>query len=229
MGTKGVPGDAHPVHGLMTKDGSGYIVCGKGNELGEEGGGSSIDGFVLKMNTCNKQSDYGQHYLGVQLLNKGNNCRRNYKWVTRIGAINRYDFTSWVAESPDGRYIIAVGTTNVGVGNKRILARAVTKIDSSNGRIIWSATLPTTDNLGESRNSGYESVVFTSDGGFIVSGFTNNPADINSATIGPMFKSAGQVEEGYPLIEKFPPSIANANQINENDLVLGKIYIVSCL
>ena len=29
-GTHGVPGDAHAVHGLVTKDNSGYIVCGKG-------------------------------------------------------------------------------------------------------------------------------------------------------------------------------------------------------
>ena len=207
----------------MTRDGAGYIVCGKGNELGEEGGGSSIDGFVLRINQCNAQSDYGQHYLGVRLQSKGNNCRRNYKWVTRIGAINRYDFTSWVAESPDGSYIIAVGTTNVGFGNKRYLSRTITKIDSSSGRKIWSAILPTTDNLGGSRNSGYESVVFTSDGGFIASGFTNNPMDTSSASVGPMFKSAGQVEEGYPMIEKFPASVANSNSINESDLVVGNI------
>ena len=206
----------------MTRDGVRYIVCGKGNELGEEGGGSSIDGFVLRINQCNAQSDYGKHYLGVRLQNKGSNCRRNYKWVTRIGAINQYDFTSWVAESPDGSYIIAVGTTNVGIGNKRYLSRMITKIDSSSGQKIWSARLPTTDNLGDSRNSGYESVVFTSDGGFVASGFSNYPS-ISSATVGPMFKSAGQVEEGYPMVEKFPASVANANSIDENSLVVGNI------
>ena len=45
-GTQGVPGDAHAVHGLVTKDGAGYIVCGKGNERGETG--SSIDGLFLE-------------------------------------------------------------------------------------------------------------------------------------------------------------------------------------
>ena len=225
-GTRGVPGDAHPVHGLMTKDGTGYIVCGKGNEKGEEGGGSGIDGFVLRMNQCSQQSDYGQHYLGVRLQNKGSDCKRNYKWVTRVGELNRYDFTAWVAESPDGSYVIAVGTTNVGVGNRRHLARTITKIDSSSGRKIWSATLPTTDNLGASKNSGYESVVFTSDGGFIASGFTNYPMSTSSAAIGPMFKSAGQVEGGLPMIEKFPASVANANSISQNDLVLGSMIIL---
>ena len=66
-------------------------------------------------------------------------------------------------------------------------------------------------------------MVFTSDGGFIASGFTNNPMDTSSASVGPMFKSAGQVEEGYPMIEKFPASVANSNSINESDLVVGNI------
>merc|ERR1719322_1322527 len=44
----------------------------------------------------------------------------------------------------------------------------------------------------------------------------------SSAAIGPMFKSAGQVEGGLPMIEKFPASVANANSISQNDLVLGK-------
>ena len=190
-GTNGVPGDAHAVHGLVTSDGMGYIVCGKGDEQGDEKRDSSIDGFVLRINPCPQQSDYGKHYLGVQLINPGNDCRRNYKWITRIGTANRYDFTNWVAESPDGDYIIAVGATNVGADNHHI-ARTVTKLDSLTGEIIWSATLPINDNLGKYKNSAYESIVFTSDGGFIASGFTNYPFE-GSASEGPMFKSAGQV------------------------------------
>ena len=184
----------------------------------------------MRINPCNRQSDYGKHYLGVQLLRSGNNCRNNYKWVTRIGSLNRYDFTSWVAESPDGSYIIAVGTTNIQVGGTRRLARVVTKLDSFSGAIIWSATLPTTDNLGQFQNSGYESIVFTSDGGFIASGFTNAPIEGSNSNEGPMFKSSGQVEEGNPMIEKFPSSVANANQINANDLVLGKgIFVIQII
>ena len=41
-GTNGVPGDAHAVHGLVTSDGMGYIVCGKGDEQGDEKRDSSI-------------------------------------------------------------------------------------------------------------------------------------------------------------------------------------------
>ena len=189
--------------------------------MGADGGGQGIDGFVVRMNACSKQSDYGNHNLGVQLENEGSNCRRNYKWATRIGTIGRYDSTNWVAESPDGQYIIIVGATNIAAGNKRYIARVVTKMRSLDGNIIWSVTLPTTDNLGEFKNSGYESVAFSSDGGFIVSGFTNWPADVIKATDGPMLKSGGQLEEGYPIVEKFPPSIANADTINENDFVLG--------
>ena len=221
-GRQGIPGDAHAVHGLITKDRSGYVVCGRGNELGDDGGGSGIDGFVIRMNACAKQSDYGKHYLGVELKNEGGNCRKNYKWATRIGTIGKYDLTNWVAESPDGTYIVAVGTTNIGVGNKRYLARTVTKIDGGNGIIIWPATLPTDDNLGNNRHSGYESIVFTSDGGFIASGFTNYPGDVTKATDGPMFKSGGHVEEGYLIIEKFSSTVANSDSVNESELVLGK-------
>ena len=217
-GTHGVPGDAHAVHGFVTKDGAGYIVCGKGNERGETG--ASIDGFVLRINPCPQQSDYGQHYLGVALNRAGNDCRTNYKWVTRIGSLGRYDFTNWVAESPDGKYIIAVGATNVGVGTHHI-ARVVSKLDADTGTIIWSATLPINDHLGTERSSAYESVVFTSDGGFVVSGVANYPFE-GSATEGPMFKSAGQIEEGNPLIEKYPASVANADQVNANQFILGK-------
>ena len=218
-GTQGVPGDPHPVHGLVTKDGAAYIVCGKGNEHGETG--SSIDGFVLRINPCPQQSDYGKHYLGVALNRAGNNCQTNYKWVTRIGSLGRYDFTSWVSESPDGKYIIAVGATNVGVGSPHI-ARVITKLDAATGGIIWSATLPIDAGLGTEKSSAYESVVFTSDGGFVVSGVSNLPFG-GSPTQGPMFKSAGQIEEGTPLIEKYPASIANANQVNADDFVLGKL------
>ena len=79
--------------------------------MGADGGGQGIDGFVVRMNACSKQSDYGNHNLGVQLENEGSNCRRNYKWATRIGTTGRYDSTNWVAESPDGQYIIIVGAT----------------------------------------------------------------------------------------------------------------------
>ena len=49
----------------------------------------------------------------------------------------------------------------------------------------------------------------------------------NSATVGPMFKSAGQVGEAYPIIEKFSPSLANANSISQNDLIVGKFLDIS--
>ena len=101
------------------------------------------------------------------------------------------------------------------------IARVVSKLDADTGAIIWSATLPINDHLGTERSSAYESIVFTSDGGFVVSGVANYPFE-GSATEGPMFKSAGQIEEGNPLIEKYPPSVANADQVNANEFILGK-------
>ena len=221
FGTQGIPGDAHAVHGLATKDGTGYVVCGKGNEDGETG--VSTDGFVLRINPCPEQSDYGQHYLGVKLSGTGNACKTNYKWITRIGTIGRYDFTGWVAESPDGSYIIAVGATNVGTATKNI-ARVITKLDAATGTIIWSVTLPINDNLGTEKSSAYESVVFTSDGGFIASGVASYPFE-GTAAQGPMFKSAGQIGEGQALIEKYPASVANAAQVVASDFTLGTVCL----
>lgn len=52
--------------------------------------------------------------------------------------------------------------------------------------------------------SGYESVQFTSDGGFIAGGFANRFGGM------PHFKSGGAVDDGRPIFEKFSPEIAQA-------------------
>ena len=54
--------------------------------------------------------------------------------------------------------------------------------------------------------SGYESIAFTRDGGFIVSGFAHYPSDEF-----PYFKSSAQVDDGKPLFEKYSAGVASAD------------------
>lgn len=44
------------------------------------------------------------------------------------------------------------------------------KVDSNTGATIWEFSMPSTD-ARAGKHSGYESVVFTEDGGFIAGGF----------------------------------------------------------
>ena len=64
--------------------------------------------------------------------------------------------------------------------------------------------MPSNDNrIG--KFSGYESIVFTSDGGFIAGGYANGEYDsVNSV----FYKSGGQVDGAMPLAEKFSASVA---------------------
>ena len=50
--------------------------------------------------------------------------------------------------------------------------------------------------------SGYESIAFTSDGGFIAGGWGNHEGGW------PSFKSGGQVEFGVPIYQKFSAAVA---------------------
>jgi len=65
--------------------------------------------------------------------------------------------------------------------------------------------MPKDDPMMKTR-SGYESVRFTEDGGFIAGGFARWQSEEF-----PFFKSSGQVDEGFPIMEKFSAAVANAN------------------
>ena len=62
---------------------------------------------------------------------------------------------------------------------------------------------------GMGKFSGYESVVFTADGGFIAGGFANGEHgsmdELN-------YKSGGQVDSGNPIAQKFSASVANTGK-----------------
>ena len=107
----------------------------------------------------------------------------------------------WLALSPDDSYVLAVGvkqTTNT----KH--QRYIVKLNAQTGAEIWSVLMPTGDGLGS--RSGYETIEFTQDGGFIVGGY-GNALD----TTFPSFKSGGSVDEGQPILEKFSAATASAS------------------
>ena len=65
----------------------------------------------------------------------------------------------------------------------------IVKLDAKTGSEIWTLLLPTTQtNIG--KKSGYETIAFTADGGFIVGGYCK----YTSAEF-PFFKSSGQVSK----------------------------------
>ena len=53
--------------------------------------------------------------------------------------------------------------------------------------------------------SGYESIAFTADGGFVAGGWVDHEGGW------PSFKSGGQVDLGYPIFQKFSASVAAQN------------------
>ena len=57
--------------------------------------------------------------------------------------------------------------------------------------------------------SGYESVVFTADGGFVAGGFANGQHDSMDSL---NYKSGGQVDSGNPIAQKFSASVANTGK-----------------
>ena len=128
----------------------------------------------------------------------------------------------YVATSPDGTYVLAAGVKETSAG---VHARWVLKLDAATGQEIWSIVMPTdnrqgqkftegvfytrsqtdpieSDGLSTMSQSGYESIAFTADGGFVAGGWADHEGGW------PSFKSGGQVDLGYPIFQKFSPSVA---------------------
>ena len=117
------------------------------------------------------------------------------------------DMFGYVAASPDKSYLIAVGlryelswtvshnlwliefrptdllwkTFRQGKTTK-IFHRWVVKIDANTGATIWEFSMPSSD-ARVGKHSGYESVVFTEDGGFIAAGFAQGLVQLSHSEI----------------------------------------------
>ena len=85
----------------------------------------------------------------------------NISWSKTIGGTN-YDYIYSIQQTSDGGYIIGGSTRSFGAGNYDAL---IVKLDSS-GNISWSKT------IGGGSNEEAYSIQQTSDGGYIVGGFT---------------------------------------------------------
>lgn len=105
----------------------------------------------------------------------------------------------WVAESNDKTYYIAVGIKSA--SDVKYVDMWIGKYQASDGALVWEMTQSAET---ASTNAGLESVAFTSDGGFVVSGFTNSALGIDDMG----FKSGGQIDEGLPFFGKISASDA---------------------
>jgi hypothetical protein len=167
--------DPHAVHGIQAADG-GYVAVGMALE--EEEGSESHDSFVVKTKgDCIPDETYS--------VLDGSGCNA-LDWTTRFGTEGKTDMAMWVAESPDGTYMIVTGISEASDGLPKM---NIVKIDESDGSIMWEMSYGT--------GSGVESVAFTSDGGFVVSGFLDTEEPANEMG----FKSGGQAE-GTPFVGK---------------------------
>ena len=175
-----VPADPHALQGIHI-DSNSYIVAGVG---AERPGMVKLDAFVARYDLCDNLAD-NTNPLGTVMNTAGTDCKTNLRWAWSSGRAGRDDMFGYVAASPDKTYVIAVGLRE-GSDNKTFY-RWMVKIDAETGQTIWEVKQPNTAASG--KHSGYESIVFTEDGGFIAAGFANY-----QGTGMPAYKSGGQVD-----------------------------------
>jgi hypothetical protein len=89
--------DLHAVHGIQAADG-GYVAVGNSLESEESDG---LYAFVVKTKgDCLPDETYS--------VLDGSGCNA-LDWAIRFGTDGKTDQVMWVAESPDGTYLIATG------------------------------------------------------------------------------------------------------------------------
>ena len=85
------------------------------------------------------------------------------------------------------------------------MARWLVKLRASDGAVIWEMMMPVDNSDGMGARNGWETVEFTSDGGFVVGGWANK----QSGNV-PSYKSGGQVDEATPIFQKFSSTVAQS-------------------
>ena len=180
-----------------------------------------------KLSLINCFSKYANP-LGTVLQGPGSDCRDKYTWAYRESNNNRDAKINFVAESPDGSYVIAVGirqrTSNAQRYNGYVL-----KLNAATGQKIWSFDIRNDSGALAGDKSGFETVRFTKDGGFIVGGF------IRRTEPGfPDFRSAGAIDNGVPVrvrkrtdfVSKISKNITTLNQNYIPKVTCGQILYV---
>ena len=189
--------DPHATHGVVLKDG-GYVLVGQG--LTSETGTGKASAIVTRIDLCSDLSKYDSA-LGVNLSGPGTNCANQFTWSWKEPVTTKHASVVWVAESPDGSYILAVGVKQMTNSKHQ---RYVVKLNAQTGALIWSFVMPTGSGFGF--RSGYETIAFTQDGGFIVGGY-----GAATSTTFPHFKSGGTVDAAKPILQKFSAATASAS------------------
>jgi len=116
---------------------------------------SSDGGYVVAGYTYSFGAGAADFYV-VKLDSSG-----NVVWTKTIGG-SFWDFAHSIIQSSDGSYVVAGWTESFGEGNGDIY---LVKLDSS-GNVVWTKT------IGGSYNDGAGSIIQSSDGGYVVAGYT---------------------------------------------------------
>jgi hypothetical protein len=188
-----------PHFGHMTHiNNNAYVGVGICLETGSPNG----DGLIARVDVCADLSSYATPLdTGVLTPAGSPNCATDYTWVWRSNLSGTTDRFGFIATSPDATYVIASGYRGVGTNFQRWLV----KLDAATGAEIWQITMDANE-ANFTTKSGYETVAFTADGGFVAGGFDGYEDEQP-----PPFKSGGQVDSGVPIYQKFSAAVAAQN------------------
>jgi uncharacterized delta-60 repeat protein len=143
-------------------------VCGSASTFAKTIGGSDGDyahsiiqssdgGYVVAGETLSFGAGSFDFYV-VKLDSSG-----NVEWTKTIGG-SGWDFARSIIQSSDGGYVVAGKTKSFGAGYSDIY---VVKLDSA-GNVQWTKT------IGGSYNDEAWSIIQSSDGGYVVAGYTES-------------------------------------------------------
>jgi hypothetical protein len=124
---------------IQSSDG-GYVVAGYTESFKYSQGAGGYDMYVVKLDSSG-----------------------NVLWTKTIGGSSD-DYASSIIQSSDGGYVIAGSTRSFGAGSDDIY---LVKLDSS-GNVVWTKT------IGGSYGDEAMSIIRSSDGGYVVAGYTGS-------------------------------------------------------
>lgn len=125
-------------------------------------------------------------------------------WFKTIGGTNDEEFDS-IQQTLDGGYIIGAYTTSFGAGNSDAL---IIKLDSL-GNISWKKT------IGGANNEEVDSIQQTSEGGYIIGGWTNSFGAGNFDALIAKLDSSGNcgtcslIQSVNPTVNSISPTITS--------------------
>jgi len=106
-----VGGDPHLTHGLIANDKSNVGVGSALRDLEPSGfGAPPYRGLIIRTNVAANNIPTTNDYLeGFRTLDGAGSAANNYMWVTKLGSSTLNSRATWVAESVDSSFYIAVG------------------------------------------------------------------------------------------------------------------------